>query len=125
MKADEVLKDHRDTRAQLCGIDTIDVNAIPRDGARSGPIEPCQEFRERGLTRTVLADQCHGPTTKSPMRQVCRKSRALPRLETHVYGCRNPRSRTFLTVCMGCNLCRPCERYVDVGFVLGDYARWM
>jgi hypothetical protein len=52
MKADEVLKDHRDTRAQLCGIDTIDVNAIPRDGARSGPIEPCQEFRERGLTGT-------------------------------------------------------------------------
>jgi hypothetical protein len=62
VKANEILKDRRNTAAQLCGIDTIDVNAIPGDGARSRLIEPGQELRKRGLTRTVLAHQCHDLT---------------------------------------------------------------
>jgi hypothetical protein len=70
MKADEVLKDHRNACAQLCSIDTIDVNAIPRDCARGGPIKPSQEFRERGLTGTVFADQCHDFTRTNAERDV-------------------------------------------------------
>ena len=56
MEADEVFKDNCNTGAQLCGIDTIDVNAVPLNCARSGPIQPRQELRERRRTGTVFAD---------------------------------------------------------------------
>ena len=31
-------------------------------------------------------------------------------------GCRNLRARGLLTLCIGCNLCRPSGMYVHVGF---------
>jgi hypothetical protein len=33
------------------------------------------------------------------------------------HSCRSLRKPRLLTVCMVCNLCRPCETYVHVGFV--------
>ena len=73
MEADEVLKDHRNTAAQLCGVDAIDVNAIPGDGAGSRPIEPCQEFRECGLTGTVFADQRHDFARTNAERDIAKR----------------------------------------------------
>jgi hypothetical protein len=59
MKVQEVLKDRGNGRTKLRGVHTVDVNAIPGDGSRRGPIQPGQKFRERRLTGTVLTDQRH------------------------------------------------------------------
>jgi hypothetical protein len=54
------------------------------------------------------------------------------RFDTHLYSrmgaapatamafVRNLRKPRFLTLCMGCNLCRPQETYANVGFVSGE-----